>query len=132
MDVVIGIDPHKASHRGGARWWGGGTGPCGVRSGRNQLARLLAWAEPFSQRRWAIEGAEGLGFLLAQRLVAAEEVVVDVTATLAARTRLLGHGRTNNNDQRRAVSRSDGVTAPRAAPDGAPLSGPAVMGVLVG
>jgi hypothetical protein len=51
---------------------------------------LLAWAEPFERRRWAIEGADGLGYLLSQQLVAAGERVVDVPATLAARTRVLG------------------------------------------
>jgi hypothetical protein len=41
------------------------------------------------------EGASGLGHLLAQRLVASEETVLDVPTTLAARARLLdrGHGR---------------------------------------
>jgi transposase len=85
MDVMIGIDPHKASHTAVA------VGDAGVelarlqlRSGRHQLERLLAWAEPFPRRRWAIEGAEGLGFLLAQQLVAADQAVVDVPATLAA------------------------------------------------
>ena len=64
----------------------------------------MAWAEPFPQRRWAIEGAEGLGFLLAQQLVAADQAVVDVPATLAARTRLLGNGRSNKNDPNDALS----------------------------
>jgi len=35
--------------------------------------------------KWAIEGADGLGYLLAPQLVAAGERVVDVPATLAAR-----------------------------------------------
>jgi transposase len=59
---------------------------------------LLEWAEPFPTRTWAVEGAEGLGFLLSQQLVAAGEVVVDVPATLAARTRVLATGRSNKND----------------------------------
>ena len=105
MDVMIGIDPHKASHTAVA------IGDAEVelarlqlRSGRNQLERLLAWAEPFPQRRWAVEGAEGLGFLVAQQLVGAGQVVVDVPATLAARTRLLGSGRSNKNDPNDALS----------------------------
>src|SRR5262245_40053445 len=105
MDVVIGIDPHKASHTAVAL----GDGEVEldrveVRSGPKQLARLMAWAEPFPQRRWAIEGAEGLGFLLAQQLVAADQDVVDVPATLAARTRLLGSGRSGKNDCNDALS----------------------------
>jgi len=105
MDVMIGIDPHKATHTAVAV----GDGEIEldrvqIRSGRGQLDRLLAWAEPYAPRRWAIEGAEGLGFLLAQQLVAADQLVVDVPATLAARTRLLGNGRTNKNDPNDALS----------------------------
>jgi transposase len=105
MDVIIGIDPHKASHTAVAVGHGEvELARLQVRSGRNQLGRLLAWAEPFDRRRWAIEGAEGLGFLLAQQLLAADEVVVDVPATLAARTRLLGSGRSSKNDPNDALS----------------------------
>ncbi len=105
MEVIIGIDPHKASHTAVAL---ADTevelARLQLSSSRSQIDRLLAWAKPFPQRRWAIEGAEGLGFLLAQQLVAADEVVVDVPATLAARTRLLGNGRTNKNDPNDALS----------------------------
>ena len=105
MDVIIGIDPHKASHTAVAVGHGEvELARLQVRSGRNQLGRLLAWAEPFASRRWAVEGAEGLGFLLAQQLVAADQDVVDVPATLAARTRLLGNGRSNKNDPNDALS----------------------------
>jgi hypothetical protein len=44
--------------------------------------QLVAWAEPFHAWTWAIESAGGLGYLLAQQLVAAGETVVDVPATL--------------------------------------------------
>jgi transposase len=112
MDVVIGIDPHKASHTAVALGDGDvELARLQVRSGRSQLGRLLRWAEPFPQRRWAIEGAEGLGFLLAQQLVAADQVVVDVPATLASRTRLLGSGRSNKTDPNDAWSVA--VTAAR-------------------
>ena len=105
MDVIIGIDPHKASHTAVAVGHGEvELARLQVRSGRNQVGRLLAWAEPFASRRWAVEGAEGLGFLLAQQLVAADQDVVDVPATLAARTRLLGSGRSNKNDPNDALS----------------------------
>ena len=105
MDVIIGIDPHKASHTAVAVGDGGvELARLQVRSGRDQVGRLLAWAEPFASRRWAVEGAEGLGFLLAQQLVAADQDVVDVPATLAARTRLLGNGRSNKNDPNDALS----------------------------
>jgi transposase len=94
--VTIGIDPHKASHTAAAL--DGAAQPLGhirVQANKAMLAKLLAWAARWPERTWAIEGAHGLGRLLAQQLVAAGEPVVDVPATLAARARLLhtGHGR---------------------------------------
>ena len=99
MGVVIGIDPHKATHHACAvddRELE--LGHLSVRACRTQTQRLLAWSASFEQRTWAIEGADGLGYLLSQQLVAAGERVVDVPATLAARTRVLGTGRSNKND----------------------------------
>ena len=105
MQVIIGVDPHKASHTAVAiDDREDELARLKVRSGRNQVDQLLAWAEPFPSRTWAIEGAEGLGYLLAQQLVAAGEHVVDVPATLAARTRVLGTGRSNKNDPNDALS----------------------------
>ncbi len=43
-------------------------------------------------------GCDGLGYLLSQQLVAAGERVVDVPATLAARTRVLGSSKSNKTD----------------------------------
>ena len=40
-----------------------------------------SWAECFEKRTWAIESAGGLGYLLAQQLVARGEEVLDVPAT---------------------------------------------------
>jgi transposase len=94
--ITIGIDPHKASHTAVALD-GGGRVLGELRCPANQatLERLLRWAERWPERIWAVEGAAGLGHLLAQQLVASEEAVLDVPATLAARARLLdrGHGR---------------------------------------
>lgn len=50
---------------------------------------LLDFADDVRPRRWTIESAGGLGIRLAQQLVRAGGDVVDVTATLAARVRLL-------------------------------------------
>ena len=103
--VLIGIDPHKATHtavvvdddeRELAR--------IKVRADKAQVAALLEFAERYRPRRWAIESAGGLGFLLAQQLVRAGEDVVDVPATLAARVRLLGSGRGSKNDPNDALS----------------------------
>jgi transposase len=94
--ITIGIDPHKASHTAVALDGGGRVlGELRVAAARTSLERLLRWAERWPERTWAVEGAAGLGHLLAQRLVGEHETVLDVPATLAARARLLapGHGR---------------------------------------
>jgi transposase len=94
--ITIGIDPHKRTHTAVA-----------IDEQRRKLGELetvasarmtrvlLDWAAAWPSRRWAVEGSDGLGKLLAQQLVAAGETVVEVPATLAARARLLrtGHGR---------------------------------------
>ncbi len=74
---------------------------------KTTLERLLRWAERWPERIWAVEGATGLGHLLAQRLVASEETVLDVPATLAARARLLarGHGRKTDGIDAASVAR---------------------------
>lgn len=105
MQVIIGVDPHKGSHTAVAISAGEDElDHKKVRACRTQVDQLLAWAEPFPTRTWAIEGAEGMGYLLAQQLVATGEHVVNVPATLAARTRLLGSGRTSKSDPNDALS----------------------------
>lgn len=72
MVVMIGVDPHKASHTAAAiDETENVLGELKVRSSANQVERLLGWAAQFEERTWAIEGAGGLGYLLAQQLVAA-------------------------------------------------------------
>ena len=104
MKVLIGVDPHKASHTAVAID-GEETklAELTVRATKNQSERLLGWAAAFSERRWAIESAGGLGYLLAQQLVAGEEVL-DVPPTLSARVRVLGSGKSSKNDPNDALS----------------------------
>ncbi|HEX3310595.1 MAG TPA: IS110 family transposase, partial [Streptosporangiaceae bacterium] len=64
----------------------------------------VAWAQAWPERTWAVEGARGLGRLLAQQLVAAGERVLDVQPKLAARVRLLEAGDTNKTDPNDARS----------------------------
>ena len=103
--VMIGVDPHKGSHTAVAI--GAAEEPLGqvrVRASAVQAERLLAWAVSWPQRTWAVEGAAGLGHLLAQQLVVAGERVLDVQRKLGARVRLLASGDTNKNDPNDARS----------------------------
>jgi transposase len=103
--VVIGVDPHKGSHT--AVVISAAEQPLGeirVRASKTQADELVAWAAAWPERTWAVEGARGLGRLLAQQLVAASERVVDVQPKLASRVRLLQAGDTNKNDPNDALS----------------------------
>jgi transposase len=105
MTVIIGIDPHKASHTAVAI--DQDEQPLAelrIAAATGQAQRLLAWAAPFEERAWAVESADGLGKLLAQQLVAEGEHVIDVPPTLAARVRLLGSSKASKNDPNDALS----------------------------
>src|SRR3954447_674099 len=103
--VIIGIDPHKATHTAVAvDEHEIVLGKLEVRSTREQRDRLLRWAARFEERTWAVESAGGLGELLARQLVDAGEHVIDVPPTLSARVRLLGSGKSNTNDPNDARS----------------------------
>src|SRR4029450_14154747 len=95
---MIGIDPHKGAHTAfvidGREQQ---LGPLRVRASSEQAEALLDWAGRWRQRTWAIEGARGLGNLLAQQLIAAGERVLDVPPKLTARVRLLDSGQMNKN-----------------------------------
>jgi transposase len=75
-----------------------------VRATLRQVEDFLTWAEPFEKRTWAIESVGGMGYLLAQQLVAHGESVVDVPATLAARIRVLATKRSHKTDPNDAHS----------------------------
>jgi transposase len=103
--VMIGVDPHKASHT--AVVISAAEEPLGelrVRACAVQAERLLEWAAAWPARTWAVEGAGGLGHLLAQQLLSAGERVLDVPPKLGARVRLLAAGDVNKNDPNDARS----------------------------
>jgi hypothetical protein len=105
MSVIIGVDPHKATHTAVAiDSTEAELARARVRATRKQVPQLLRWAEPLGERTWAVESAGGLGYLLSQQLVAAGETVLDVPSTLAARIRVLGSGRSDKNDPNDALS----------------------------
>ncbi|MET8955962.1 transposase [Streptomyces sp. NPDC004533] len=74
--ITIGIDPHKSSHTAVA-----------VDAAGHQLAQrrfvvnagtirqLMRWCERWPERRFAVEGAKGLGRSLAQQLASAGEQI---------------------------------------------------------
>jgi transposase len=97
--VVIGMDPHKRSVTievmaadetalGGDQF---GTDRDGYKS-------LLAYAKQWPQRTWAIEGCQGIGRHVANRLLADGEEVVDVPPKLSARARVFATGQGRKTD----------------------------------
>jgi transposase len=107
MPVMIGVDPHKASHTAAV------LDEHGQLLDRQHVPATLMgyralrqWAGQWPERRWAVEGAHGIGRALAQRLVGDGEPVVDVPAKLAARVRVLsvGHGRKSDPDDAVSVA----------------------------
>jgi len=68
---------------------------------RKGMGALERWANGFPERRWAVEGAGGIGRPLAQKLLAGGECVVDVPPKLSAKVRVLSSfaGNARNNDR---------------------------------
>ena len=105
--VFIGVDPHKLSatievvddHETVLATGRFGTDKAGYAAMRKHVA---AWPE----RVWAVEGSNGAGRPLAQRLLADGEHVVDVPAKLSARARLFdtGHNRKTDAHDAHAVA----------------------------
>jgi len=97
--VIIGMDPHKRSVTievmagdetvlGGRRF---GTDADGFKA-------LLRYAKQWPQRTWAIEGCQGIGRHVANRLLADGEQVVDVPPKLSARARVFATGQGRKTD----------------------------------
>lgn len=102
---IIGIDPHKRSHTAAVLDDQERTvGELRLDAGRGQRDALLTFASKYTPRWWAVEGASGLGSLLAQQLVAVGETVIDVPPTLSARARLLDSGSSDKTDAHDARS----------------------------
>jgi transposase len=102
MKVLIGVDPHKGSVAVAAIDEAKGEllERASFPQDRAGLRALESWAKRFSERRWAVENASGLGRHLAGRLTAAGESVVDVPPKLSARVRVLSSfaGNARKND----------------------------------
>src|SRR5947208_4643048 len=97
--VIIGVDPHKLSvtiEARDSREILRATGRFGTDA--RSYRQLLAHARQWPERIWAVEGANGIGRPLAQRLLASGERVLDVPAKLAARARVSGTGQGRKTD----------------------------------
>jgi transposase len=98
--VIVGVDPPKKSvtieavdERGTVL----ATGRFGA-DGIGYRLMLRYVREQWPHRRWAVEGAHGVGRPVAQRLLAQGETVVDVPAKLAARVRVFDTGNARKTD----------------------------------
>ena len=97
--VVIGVDPHKLSATIEVVTTGGelmGSGR--FATDKAGYAAMRGYVRGWPNRVWAVEGANGAGRPLAQRLLEAGEQVVDVPAKLAARARLFDTGHNRKTD----------------------------------
>jgi len=107
--VIIGMDPHKASNTIAV-----------LTRDETMLTRrrfensddgfveMLKAVADYPDRLWAVEGANGIGRSIAQRLVAFDEMVLDVPAKLATRVRVYstGHGTKTDNADAVAIARA--------------------------
>ncbi|HYJ66881.1 MAG TPA: IS110 family transposase [Nocardioidaceae bacterium] len=101
--VIIGVDPHKLSATievidGEEQLLGAGR----FTTDQAGYAAMRRYVKNWPERVWAVEGANGVGRPLAQRLLEAGEHVVDVPAKLAARVRLFDSGHNRKTDARDA------------------------------
>src|SRR4051794_13193091 len=97
--VVIGMDPHKASvtiEARDSREVLRARGRFGT--DKRNYALMLRTARQWPDRLWAVEGANGIGRPIAQRLLADGERVLDVPAKLAARARVFDTGQGRKTD----------------------------------
>ena len=97
--VIIGVDPHKLSATievldSQERLLGAGR----FAMDNAGYAAMRRYVRAWPDHVWAVEGANGAGRPLAQRLVEAGERVLDVPAKLAARVRLFDTGHNRKTD----------------------------------
>jgi transposase len=77
--VMIGIDRHKATHTAVAVDDGENViDEFTLEASSTQVERLTRWADRFTKREWAVESANGFGYLYGGQLVACGESVFDV------------------------------------------------------
>lgn len=97
--VVIGMDPHKRSATievmtGDESILGAGR----FGTDRDGYAAMSNYGKQWPNRVWAIEGCQGIGRHIANRLLADGEQVVDVPPKLSARARVFATGQGRKTD----------------------------------
>ncbi|WP_179803431.1 IS110 family transposase [Micromonospora purpureochromogenes] len=97
--VVIGMDPHKRSATievmaGDETVVGGGR----FDTDRDGYTAMRKYASQWPHRVWAIEGCQGIGRHIANRLLTDGEQVVDVPPKLSARARVFATGQGRKTD----------------------------------
>ncbi|BCJ64842.1 IS110 family transposase [Polymorphospora rubra] len=97
--MVIGMDPHKRSATievmaGDETVVGGGR----FDTDRDGYTAMKTYAKRWPIRVWAIEGCQGIGRHIANRLLADGEQIVDVPPKLSARARVFATGQGRKTD----------------------------------
>ncbi|WP_426502810.1 IS110 family transposase [Dactylosporangium sp. McL0621] len=97
--VIIGMDPHKRSAtieiiNGREKVVAQGR----FGTDRDGYQAMLKLGRQHKDRVWAVEGCNGIGRHIAQRLVADGETVLDVPAKLSARARLFDTNQSRKTD----------------------------------
>ena len=97
--VVIGMDPHKRSvtievMAANENVLGGGR----FNTDADGFAEMRRYVSHFPDHIWAIEGCQGIGRHVANRLLAEGETVVDVPPKLSARARVFATGQGRKTD----------------------------------
>jgi transposase len=103
--VVIGVDPHKRINAVVVVDAAGEVLDRGTfDTSTAGLRQLGTFARRFKDRTWAVEGCNGVGKPLAQRLVAAGERVLDVPTRRTALVRVFAGGNGRKSDDTDALS----------------------------
>ena len=108
MTVMIGVDPHKRTHTAVVIDRRGDAAGAMQGARRRERRSRSCWRgrATFEDRTWAIESANGLGYLLGQQLVAAGERVAGRAGDVVGAGAGVGDGAfEQERPERRAVGR---------------------------
>ena len=100
MGVIIGMDPHKRSATIEVIDDESGKMLSKDRFGTDKVGyrQMLLAGREYPDRVWAVEGCNGIGRHIAQRLLADGQQVIDVPPKLSARARVFATGQGRKTD----------------------------------